>query len=688
MSITSKFRTVFRGDVSLSVLVREALLRRKAAARRAAEKRSVDAMAAEPARLSRDFASLSTADLLRHFRERTTAFLPSADAGAEIRRQFPDETARLIENAELIVNESKWQLAGFGLLEFRGGDYWRRDPLGGKDWGLEYHGDVVVFSDDGADIRVLWELNRFGHLAELAAAFAMTRDERFSETFFLQVEDWTRQNPYGRGANWHCAMEVALRAVNLLAAFDIFRSSALMDGERLAMMLRLFDQHGRFTLDNNEFSFLATSNHYLSDAVGLFWIGTLMPELEHAAHWREFGLAEVLQEMEKQILPDGADFESSTGYHKFVAEMLLFTFLLAKRNGTPLPDPSWRKLRSMFDYLHGITRPDGRIPLIGDADGSQLVPFAKHHSDDASYLLSLACVVFDEPKFKEYAVPVPELLRILGPDAVEQFRAMQKPPPTGSAAFADAGAYVMRDGDLYLHLNANDTGTHGRGSHAHNDALGIELAACGQPFIVDPGSYVYNLDRDARHLFRSTAYHSTVGVDAAEQNTMMTSLPFVLGNQARPRVTQWDASAKRDLLTAEHYGYAPLIHRRRVEFDKEGRFWLMTDEVTGSGQHTVDVSFHLAPGLFVEASPGVIKLAAPSGASLLIRSSQFGSEAAVIPAAVSRNYGHREESTILRWSFKGSLPKTFRTVIVPASTCENLTGRLELLGRLAENIEG
>ena len=85
-------------------------------------------------------------------------------------------------------------------------------------------------------------------------------------------------------------------------------------------MLRFFDQHGRFILDNNEFSYIATSNHYLSDVVGLFWLGTLFPEFEHAAAWREFGLSEMLREMDKQILPDGADFEASTGYHKFVSE--------------------------------------------------------------------------------------------------------------------------------------------------------------------------------------------------------------------------------------------------------------------------------------------------------------------------------------------------------------------------------
>ena len=71
---------------------------------------------------------------------------------------------------------------------------------------------------DGSDVRVLWELNRLGHFITLARAYALTKDERYSAEFFSQLRSWDQQNPYGRGANWSCAMEVALRVMNLLAA--------------------------------------------------------------------------------------------------------------------------------------------------------------------------------------------------------------------------------------------------------------------------------------------------------------------------------------------------------------------------------------------------------------------------------------------------------------------------------------
>jgi len=486
-------------------------------------------------------------------------------------------------------------------------------------------------------------------------------------------------------------METALRAINLIAAFDILRRSKACTEERLTLMLQLFDQHGRFTLDNNEFSYLATSNHYLSDVVGLFWFGTMLPELEHAAEWREFGLAEMLAEMDKQILPDGVDFEASTGYHNFVTQMLLFTFLLARKDGIEIPPEYWQKLRSILDYIHGIIRPDGCTPLIGDADGSQIVPVVKRDSDDAGYLLTFGAVMFDEPKFKEFAEIPPEILWLLGEEAVAKFNSLVTAETTGSLAFPDAGAYVMRDGDLYLHFNANDTGINGRGSHAHNDALSIEVSAFGRAFIVDPGSYVYNLDREARHRFRSTAYHSTVMIDGEEQNTTLLDLPFMLGNQARPNVLEWQTGDERDLVSAEHFGYKRLpqavIHRRTIEFDKGDQYWSIDDELIGGAEHDFVFSFHIAPGLAVEhIDDSTVKISDDGGPSLFIRAIAIEAKAMTIAAAVSRNYGHREDSSIIRWQVSAAAPLTASFILMPCGPSQNIPARLELLDRLADNI--
>src|SRR5437764_340814 len=77
-----------------------------------------------------------------------------------------------------------------------------------------------------------------------ARVYAVTKDEGLSREFFRQIEAWREQNPVGRGANWACAMEVALRSMNLLAAFSVFRSATALTEERLMMLLTMLDQHG------------------------------------------------------------------------------------------------------------------------------------------------------------------------------------------------------------------------------------------------------------------------------------------------------------------------------------------------------------------------------------------------------------------------------------------------------------
>src|SRR5207253_7771315 len=95
-----------------------------------------------------------------------------------------------------------------------------------------------------------------------------------------------------------------------------------------------------------------------------------------------------------------------------------------------------------------------------------------------------------------------ELLWILGERGLGDYHALPFAETAQSSAFPDAGTYIFRDRDLYLLFNTNGNGMNGRGSHGHNDALTVEVSACGTPFIVDPGSYVYTANLRERHLFR------------------------------------------------------------------------------------------------------------------------------------------------------------------------------------------
>src|ERR1700749_4108114 len=259
MSIATRIRRALRGSVSARAALLEAGRRGMVAVRRGRERaslRSRDGGAYSAARLSHAYARMDGAELLEPFPPPASprllkGFDEREEEGA--RAGLAGEPHELIEEARGVVAH-RWPLLGYGVLKFGEEIDWLREPVSGASWPLGYHCDVRLVRGDGSDVRVLWELNRLGQLLTLRRAYASTREESFAEEFFAQVESWRAQNPAGFGPNWSCAMEAALRATNMLAAFELFRRSRALDESRLGSLLALFDAHGRHVRRNLEYS--------------------------------------------------------------------------------------------------------------------------------------------------------------------------------------------------------------------------------------------------------------------------------------------------------------------------------------------------------------------------------------------------------------------------------------------------
>src|SRR5437868_9357981 len=610
MAVLKKIKRAVRGEVKLTTAALEAWRRSRASLRQRKERAGLNDN--EPLELMNKFARMSADELLAHFRGARQAKL------FDIAVLVEQDTAALLASADRIVSDHSWPLLGFGEKCFGKDIQWTRDPLSNYVWPLDYHRDIKLMRNDGSDVRVLWELNRLGHFLTLASAYSATKDERYAAEFFAQLQTWVNQNPYGRGPNWTCAMEVALRAINLLAAFEAFRHSFHLRSDFLVLFLQLLQRHGNYIRRNLEFSYIATSNHYLSDVVGLLWLGVMLPELRATEEWSDFGWDQMLREMDKQVLADGAGFEASTGYHRFVTELFLYSFLLCRANDVGIEQRYWSKLRQMLLYISAYLRPDGLAPLMGDTDSGQVLPFVRRRADDHAYLLTIGSTVFNDLETCET-----------------------------SKAFPEAGTYIMRDRDLYLCFNASDAGIGGRGSHRHNDALSIEVSGGGHAFIVDPGTYVYSADLQKRHEFRSTAYHSTVKIDGKEQNTIDPKMPFVIGNEAKPHVLEWKTTDDFDRVVAEHYGY-PVIHRRSVTFEKRERRWLIEDEFFGEGEHDYEVRFHFAPGLNVRVNGASVE-----ADGLVLSALNLTVAPRLDSQPVSRDYGEMRDAVSACWRISG-----------------------------------
>jgi len=691
MSFFAKIRRALRGEVDAATVALETVRRGAVWIARRRERRMIDRLDSRSARLTDRFHGLEADTLVAHFSERTRpAFFPIWDRALQsgAARVPHASVERTLAAAGAITSGHKWQLLGSSEQKFGPEIDWLREPASGNRWPADYHADLKFEWDRGTDLRILWELNRLQHLITLAQAFSLTKDEQFAGEFFSQVDSWRSANPVGRGPNWACAMEAAIRSINLLACFEVFRHSKRLTPSNLASLLSLFDSHGRHIRRNLEFSYITTSNHYLSDVVGLLWLGLMLPELEAADGWRDFGLKEMLREMDKQVLPDGADFEASTAYHRFVLELFLYTFLLCRRNQISIPEKYWKKLETMVAFTAAYVRPDGRAPLAGDNDSGRIMPFAPRSGDDHAYLAALGAVLFERSEFKLPGVEVPdEVAWLFGEEGRDKFESLQQ-AMARSQVFKEAGLCFMRSGSSYLMLNFSSAGINGRGSHSHNDALSIELSACGSAFLIDPGTYVYTADLDARHEFRSTEYHSTVEVDGEEQNRTNRSTPFVIGDDARPKLLRWQSSGETDLAVAEHYGYQRLplgiVHRRTVQFYKQKELWLMEDALLGAGIHQFRFSFHFAPSLEVRVTDGsAVQARDPeNGAEFIVASLDRYGEPELMSLFSATDYGSRKPSVAACWTVRGAAPMTARWALLPVCSEDGRDERLQLLEHL------
>jgi hypothetical protein len=693
----ARWRRAFRGEVALSAAAREAARRARALLTRRRERAFIlrTSGALLPPRLSHNYTQFDSARLLEHFRTRAAPkLLPGLEEASSetfrklLSERFPAESLSLTDAAREIVARGRWPLLGFGVLELTREPDWLRDPVSGAKWSLQYHADVQLVRGDGGDVRVVWELNRLGHLVTLARAFAVTGAEEFAAELFRQARHWRAANPLGLGPNWACAMEVALRAVNLLAAFRLVRSSRALDEENLRFFLALFAEHGAHIRRNLEYSHVRTSNHYLSDVAGLFWLGLSLPELKEAGAWRDFGRRELLCELRKQVLEDGADAEASTNYHRFVTELFLCSQLLASANGLDFGADFAARLRSMLHYARAYLRPDGRAPLVGDADGGRFLDLSRRTADDHAYLVAVGAAAFGDAALKPEGDAPAELLWLLGAEGLRRFDELPAAQAPASRAFAAAGTYVLRDDDYYLLLNGCGAGLDGRGSHGHNDKLSVEVSIGGHSFVRDPGSFVYTADLGERARFRSTAYHSTVEVDGAEQAETDESLPFVIGDESRPRLIRWRTDDEADLVILEHDGYARLPagsirHRRAVRFDKRARLWLVEDALLGRGHHAFRFRFHFAPGVEADEWRGRAGAAWAKicGVGLLVVPLEGLGDVSVELESLwsSCDYGAKAPSLAARWTIAAEAPLLVRWALVPVRAGETEAEKMKLI---------
>jgi hypothetical protein len=489
----------------------------------------------------------------------------------------------------------------------------RRFPSGvpHKQWNLE------AMRPAGADVKLPWELGRCQQLVPLGQAYRLTSNPQYALEVFSQVEDFAEANPTGIGVQWTCTMDVAIRAANWTIGLSLVRACDAIDEARWLNAYRLLFDHGVFIENNLENTYEVTSNHFLSNIVGLYFIGEVFAELPSGSRWRARCREWLEQEMRTQVLDDGADYESSIPYHRLVAELFLSAARLAAMRGEPLSGSFTSRLRAMCDYLADVLRPDGLMPQVGDADDGRLHVFSSYGTwqpQDARHLLAPAAAFFDIERWRALSGEDNGWEAAWWGFDVPVKAAAQSSGPTPLAHFPHAGVTVFQTPRTYVLVTNGVVGTAGFGNHKHNDQLSFEYHVDGVPLLVDPGTGVYTSDPAIRNRFRGTAFHNTVMIDGVEQNEIRFEWLFRMFETSRPEHLRANEDPTRLEYEGRHHGYerlpSPVVHHRQVMLDRASEHLRIVDTFAGSGRHALAWHFHCAPGVTADAGTAGVAIAA------------------------------------------------------------------------------
>ena len=516
---------------------------------------------------------------------------------AELKSRWPATAQRILERAERI-REGKFDLLGFSNLDFGNPIDWHFEPLARKRIPLVHWSKLDYLDAEVAgDKKIIWELNRHQYFMTLGQAYWLTGDERYANVFANHLEAWMDANPPKLGINWASSLEVAFRSMSWLWAFYFFKSSQSLAMETFARAWKVLYLNARH-LESYLSTYFSPNTHLTGEALGLFFIGTLLPEFKEAKRWQDLGSRILIEQLPIHVKSDGVYFEQSSYYHRYTTDFYIHFLLLARANNFTLSPQVEEAVVRLLDHLMYITRPDGTTPLFGDDDGGRLAMLSDRAANDFRATLATGAVLFDRRDYKFVAADAAdELLWLTGTEGLSKFDSLSaKQPAETSKAFPDGGYFVMRDG---WRGDANyllfDCGPHGslNCGHAHADALSIDLAANGRTLLVDPGTYTYTGSKELRDWFRSSHAHNTVTLD--NESSSVPKGAFSWKSMAQCSLHEWISDEKFDYVSGEHDGFARLEDRailaRSILFIK-GNYWIVRESIRALNEHQAGIRFH------------------------------------------------------------------------------------------------
>ncbi|MBG7699080.1 alginate lyase family protein [Streptomyces sp. MC1] len=592
---------------------------------------------------------------------RFTAVLPAGTMAAVP----PDAAKRLVAEADRLMDG---QAEYFGVV---------RDDLADPDWGYDpktgrraprgYAFDVPYRNEDAVgDIKQIWELSRHQYLTRLAAAYAVTGNERYAERVAGHLRSWWAANPPLRGVHWTSGIELGIRLLSWVWIRRLLDgwsgAAALFEGDPVALSQIWHHQRWLAAFPSRGSS---ANNHVIAEAAGQFAAACAFDWFPSSARWRADALRSLERHLRGNTFPSGLNRELATEYHGLVLELGLAAVAEADAADVPVPATVRLVLLRMTDALAAVVDNRLRPPRQGDADDGHGLVVDGAGTDRWGSLLATGDAVFGRlpwwPAVTGTDVRTPLLAALVKSGGLSVTRPESRP-----AHFTDAGMTILRGpGEIWCRCDGGPHGFLSIAAHAHADALSVEVRHDGVDVLADPGTYCYHGQPEWRRYFRSTLGHNTLQLDDGDQS--VSGGPFLWTRHATSRVLVADTSgAGVARWCAEHDGYRPSVHRRRVELTAAEQEVRVVDEVRGP-RRAVRLAFHLGPAVTADLVGNRARLT-------WTRDGEDRSAVLVLPGELSWRAHRGETGPPLGWYSAGFGRKEPTTTLVGTGFADGVRG--------------
>lgn len=529
----------------------------------------------------------------------------------------------------------------------------------GKDeqlinWELEVEGVT--------DQEFRYQRHRHQWMLPQAKAYAVSKDERYIESWKTVYQDWLKTYPYEDGTKfppeggsendkdyqWK-GLQVAERVISQIDIMAYFIQSKNFTPEWLSTFLAAFAKH----VECMRINYYQSGNILLTQAQAVTMAGILMPEFKNAEIWTNEGAAKLTEQVGTQFLNDGVQIELDPSYHISAINDAYDTYLTAEDNNKSelFPAAYLAQLEKPAKFVMDITYPNYSWDNFND-------------TRSASYSESVL-----KRNFRNYATMFPG-----NTDFQFMANGSGTPPNYLIASYPDAGYYILRSGwseeDAMMVLKNNNDPNNSWHCQSDNGTFGLYYN--GRNFFPDAGVYAYS--GSDRTKYEQTTWHNTLsiqnkGIAKGFRNGVLKQLKEDNGIQTliTENQTQYLAGENPNI---------PLTHRRTVFHDIAKKIFVIIDEAKGdeSYNYNTNMNFHPCPGAIVE--PANDKKTATAyttfeNANMKIRTfsdpnntSASYSESKKVNTNVSNNIGNAEARTSYQITMKPGNGKIVRFISV------------------------